>query len=74
MLNDFQVTKVLDPLKPDLLLLNWAWHVVNTRCIFMENDDHPLIYSELSGDNIAVIPMVDLMNHTANAQVCLFQY
>ncbi|KAI6171571.1 SET domain-containing protein [Aphelenchoides bicaudatus] len=67
-----EISKVLDPIKPDLELLNWAWHVVNTRCIFVENEEHPLVYSEESGDSIAVIPMVDLMNHSPNAQAVAY--
>ncbi|CAJ0954881.1 unnamed protein product, partial [Mesorhabditis belari] len=45
----------------------WAWHVVNTRCIYLENPTHPLIDSS-DGDTIAVIPYVDMLNHDPGAQ------
>uniref|UniRef100_A0A1I8AIL7 SET domain-containing protein n=1 Tax=Steinernema glaseri TaxID=37863 RepID=A0A1I8AIL7_9BILA len=42
----------------------WAWHVVNTRCIFVENLG---VHEELDnseGDKVAVIPFVDMLNHS----------
>lgn len=45
----------------------WAWHVVNTRCIFVENKEHPLIDNS-QGDTVAVIPFVDMLNHSASNQ------
>ncbi|VDM38576.1 unnamed protein product [Toxocara canis] len=45
----------------------WAWHVVNTRCIFVENRPHPLVDNS-NGDTIAVIPLVDMLNHSTNNQ------
>ncbi|GMS99699.1 hypothetical protein PENTCL1PPCAC_21874 [Pristionchus entomophagus] len=47
--------------------LLWAWHVVNTRCIFVENAPHPLIDSSTVDDTIAVIPFVDMLNHSPEA-------
>ncbi|CAI2322564.1 unnamed protein product [Caenorhabditis sp. 36 PRJEB53466] len=40
----------------------WAWHVVNTRCIFVENEEHNNV-DNTDGDTIAVIPFVDMLNH-----------
>ncbi|KHJ85261.1 hypothetical protein OESDEN_15016, partial [Oesophagostomum dentatum] len=40
----------------------WAWHVVNTRCIYVENKPHPSIDNS-AGDTLAVIPFVDMLNH-----------
>ncbi|CAD6184489.1 unnamed protein product [Caenorhabditis auriculariae] len=40
----------------------WAWHVVNTRCIFVENSEHEMV-DNTDGDTIAVIPFVDMLNH-----------
>ncbi|KAK6725522.1 hypothetical protein RB195_004069 [Necator americanus] len=45
----------------------WAWHVVNTRCIYVENKPHPSIDNS-SGDTLAVIPFVDMLNHDPQAQ------
>ncbi|KAI6231246.1 SET domain-containing protein [Aphelenchoides besseyi] len=60
--------KISTLLDPDLRRLNWAWHVVNTRCIYLENPPHPLVDSSTTGDSIAVIPMVDMANHDPKAQ------
>ncbi|KAH7693647.1 SET domain containing protein, partial [Aphelenchoides avenae] len=48
--------------------VDWAWHVVNTRCIFVDNAPHPLVDSSKSGDNLAVIPVMDMLNHSPEAQ------
>lgn len=40
----------------------WAWHVVNTRCIYMENKPHVKVDNSV-GDTLAVIPFVDMLNH-----------
>ncbi|KAF8367606.1 set-29 [Pristionchus pacificus] len=53
------------PVDDDRLL--WAWHVVNTRCIFVENPPHPLIDTSTVEDTIAVIPFVDMLNHSSDA-------
>ncbi|CAJ0595843.1 unnamed protein product [Cylicocyclus nassatus] len=45
----------------------WAWHVVNTRCIYVENKPHPVIDNS-AGDTLAVIPFVDMLNHDPQAQ------
>ncbi|KAE9555695.1 hypothetical protein FO519_001047 [Halicephalobus sp. NKZ332] len=45
----------------------WSWHVVNTRCIYCENQPHPLVDST-NGDNLTVIPLMDMMNHDPNFQ------
>uniref|UniRef100_A0A915AV65 SET domain-containing protein n=1 Tax=Parascaris univalens TaxID=6257 RepID=A0A915AV65_PARUN len=45
----------------------WAWHVVNTRCIFVESKPHPLI-DNANGNTIAVIPLVDMLNHSNDNQ------
>lgn len=47
----------------------WAWHVVNTRCIYVENKPHTSVDNS-AGDTIAVIPFVDMLNHDPSAQ-CL---
>ncbi|KAI6210268.1 SET domain-containing protein [Aphelenchoides besseyi] len=60
--------KISELLDLDLNRLNWAWHVVNTRCIYLENPPHPLVDSLTTGDSIAVIPMVDMANHDPKAQ------
>ena len=51
--------------------LNWAWHLVNTRCIFYESAEHALVDSATGGDTIAVIPMLDFLNHSTKPQVNL---
>ncbi|CAI4223193.1 unnamed protein product [Auanema sp. JU1783] len=40
----------------------WAWHIVNTRCIYVDNRHHYRIDCT-DGDNLAVIPFVDMFNH-----------
>ncbi|GMT27025.1 hypothetical protein PFISCL1PPCAC_18322, partial [Pristionchus fissidentatus] len=60
----------LPPLLPspiDIPRLIWAWHVVNTRCIYIENPPHPLIDTSRVEDTIAVIPFVDMLNHSSDA-------
>ncbi|VDO30409.1 unnamed protein product [Haemonchus placei] len=46
----------------------WAWHVVNTRCIYVENKPHASVDNSL-GDTLAVVPFVDMLNHDPSAQV-----
>ncbi|KAJ1346514.1 hypothetical protein KIN20_001322 [Parelaphostrongylus tenuis] len=45
----------------------WAWHVVNTRCIYMENKSHVKVDNS-AGDTLAVIPFVDMLNHDPSAK------
>ncbi|VDL63235.1 unnamed protein product [Nippostrongylus brasiliensis] len=45
----------------------WAWHVVNTRCIYVENKPHASVDNS-AGDTLAVIPFVDMLNHEPNAK------
>ncbi|KAF9972638.1 SET domain-containing protein 4, partial [Actinomortierella ambigua] len=40
----------------------WAWLVVNTRCIYMDDKKQD------SADNIALAPMLDFLNHTHEAK------
>ncbi|KAK6051705.1 SET domain protein [Cooperia oncophora] len=47
----------------------WAWHVVNTRCIYVENKPHASVDNS-AGDTLAVVPFVDMLNHDPSAQ-CL---
>uniref|UniRef100_A0A0K0F8P9 SET domain-containing protein n=1 Tax=Strongyloides venezuelensis TaxID=75913 RepID=A0A0K0F8P9_STRVS len=46
--------------------LIWAWQIVNTRCIYVENKEHELLDNS-DGDTIAVIPLIDMLNHSCNA-------
>ncbi|CAD5205867.1 unnamed protein product [Bursaphelenchus okinawaensis] len=36
-----QLSRALDNTNLDMDHLNWAWHVVNTRCVYSENPEHP---------------------------------
>uniref|UniRef100_A0AC34FLM6 SET domain-containing protein n=1 Tax=Panagrolaimus sp. ES5 TaxID=591445 RepID=A0AC34FLM6_9BILA len=57
----------------DYSLFLWAWHCVNTRCIFFDNNSnkHDLLdSSSAQGDSVAVIPLMDMLNHDSNAN-CL---
>ncbi|GMR52533.1 hypothetical protein PMAYCL1PPCAC_22728 [Pristionchus mayeri] len=54
------------PMDDDRLL--WAWHVVKTRCIYVQNEPHPLIDWSV----VAVIPFVDMLNHSPEA-ACVAQ-
>ncbi|GJJ72830.1 hypothetical protein EMPS_05188 [Entomortierella parvispora] len=40
----------------------WAWLVVNTRCIYLESK------KQTAADNIALAPMLDFLNHTHDAK------
>lgn len=64
----FQLSSVLND-SMDLKKLNWAWHVVNTRCVFLENPEHELVESGQGGDSLAIIPVMDMLNHEPKAQV-----
>ncbi|KJH48010.1 SET domain protein [Dictyocaulus viviparus] len=50
----------------------WAWHVVNTRCIYVENKTHEKVDNS-DGDTLAVIPFVDMLNHDPCAK-CLAMF
>ncbi|KAI1713533.1 SET domain-containing protein [Ditylenchus destructor] len=66
-----KISSVLDGWK-DVQLFSWGWHVVNTRCIFVDSPSvtrwHALVDSSKTGDTIAVIPIVDMLNHDIGAQ------
>lgn len=59
-----EVSEKLRRLFPELAhdKILWAWHIVNTRCIFVENEEHDNV-DNTDGDTIAVIPYVDMLNH-----------
>ncbi|VDK51547.1 unnamed protein product [Anisakis simplex] len=65
----FKICDVLKPSKqePSWQHFLWAWHVVNTRCIYIENKPHPLV-DNCNGDTLAVIPLVDMLNHANDYQ------
>uniref|UniRef100_A0A0N4ZFH2 SET domain-containing protein n=1 Tax=Parastrongyloides trichosuri TaxID=131310 RepID=A0A0N4ZFH2_PARTI len=46
--------------------LIWAWQLVNTRCIYVENEENEILDNS-DGDTIAVIPLVDMLNHSPNS-------
>lgn len=57
--------KTFIPNLDDSLFL-WAWHVVNTRCIFYDNAANSKkseLIDTTAGDSIAVIPLMDMLNH-----------
>uniref|UniRef100_A0A914V9Z4 SET domain-containing protein n=1 Tax=Plectus sambesii TaxID=2011161 RepID=A0A914V9Z4_9BILA len=54
-----------EPLSKERFL--WAWHVVNTRCIYVENKHDPALDNS-HGDTIVIVPFVDLLNHAPDAQ------
>ena len=47
----------------------WAWSSVNTRCVYMvqRRSEHLNTAEE---DHYALAPFLDLLNHSANVQVC----
>ncbi|EFO14958.1 hypothetical protein LOAG_13557 [Loa loa] len=47
----------------------WAWHIVNTRCIYRDNKPHPLI-DNTEGDSLAIVPLIDMLNHSNDSQCC----
>ena len=53
----------------DYSLFLWSWHVVNTRCIYYDNNSNTSELVDTSqGDSLAVIPLMDMMNHSVDAQ------
>uniref|UniRef100_A0A0N5AEV8 SET domain-containing protein n=1 Tax=Syphacia muris TaxID=451379 RepID=A0A0N5AEV8_9BILA len=57
-----KIDSVLDcSLSYDLFL--WAWHIVNSRCICVPSNPHTM-FDNSEGDSIAVIPVVDMLNHS----------
>ncbi|CAD5208259.1 unnamed protein product [Bursaphelenchus xylophilus] len=67
-----QLSRVLDTRHIDIPHLNWAWHVVNTRCVYLENPEHPLVENSKLTDTLAIIPVMDMLNHSPNAQALAF--
>lgn len=57
-------------------LLKWGWHVVNTRCVWMEQEvaQSCLLIKEKnqSYNSIALIPVMDMLNHSQNPQVIYY--
>ncbi|KAH7703182.1 SET domain containing protein [Aphelenchoides avenae] len=54
----------------DWKLFVWAWHVVTTRCITVDAEQHELLdQCKTSCEvSVAVIPVVDMLNHNPDAQ------
>jgi hypothetical protein len=44
----------------------WAWGVVNTRSVYMEQRPYSLLTGE---DHYGLVPLLDMLNHTASAKV-----
>ncbi|XP_064628758.1 SET domain-containing protein 4-like [Lineus longissimus] len=44
----------------------WAWGVVNTRSVYMEQRLHPLLTGV---DHYALVPLLDMLNHSVSAKV-----
>jgi len=57
-------------------LYKWAWCTVNTRCIYKDCTklDKRLLSTETSGDCLALVPYLDMINHTANPKVYICIY
>ena len=52
---------------PSLLDIRWAWFTVNTRAVYLKNeDDNPYLADD---DVYALAPYLDLLNHSHTAQV-----
>ena len=48
----------------------WAWSVVNTRSVYLQTQQTPLLKFTPSGEtNLALAPFLDLFNHSDSAQV-----
>ncbi|XP_041353980.1 SET domain-containing protein 4-like isoform X2 [Gigantopelta aegis] len=48
----------------------WAWTVVNTRSVYLETKQVPLLQFTPSGEtNLALAPFLDLLNHSDSAQM-----
>ncbi|XP_074662352.1 SET domain-containing protein 4-like [Tubulanus polymorphus] len=45
----------------------WAWHVVNTRCVYMLQEKSPYLTNDV--DHYALAPFLDLLNHSAAVKV-----
>lgn len=60
------IETLLEALDYELFL--WAWHIVNTRCIYVPTEPNPL-FDNSDGDCLAVIPFVDMFNHSNDYQV-----
>ena len=48
----------------------WAWSTVNTRSVFMEQPPSPFISCK-EEDHYALAPLLDLLNHSTEAQVTI---
>ncbi|VDO39124.1 unnamed protein product [Onchocerca flexuosa] len=51
----------------------WAWHIVNTRCMYRDNKPHPLIDNS-EGDSLAIVPLIDMLNHSNDNQVTSLEH
>lgn len=56
----------------DEKLFQWAWSCVNSRCIFKENLSLSPLLNNADGDAIALAPFLDMLNHSANVMVSIF--
>lgn len=54
----------------DETLFLWAWCTVNTRCIYKPNNSNE-IYNNSEGDSIALVPFLDMINHSPEPKVSL---
>lgn len=47
----------------------WAWSAVNTRCVYWKQPSHSPQCISGEEDHYAMAPFLDLLNHTATAEV-----
>ncbi len=52
----------------DLQKYVWAWSAVNTRCVFLEQPASEHV-CQSEADHFALAPFLDMLNHSAQAQV-----
>ena len=49
----------------------WAWGTVNTRCVYWLQKPDPDLEPD-GEDHYALVPFLDMLNHSHQAQVCCF--
>ena len=50
-----------------------GWNALNTRCVYMKQGSQKEL-SEKEEDHYALVPFLDLLNHSVTAQVIIYHH
>ena len=67
----FQALSIMSDKRITYSEVRWAWNVVNTRCVYLSCQQDRKKQINPTDVNFALMPLLDLLNHSPNANVSL---